>query len=189
MARPQITFVGGTSGTGKTSLLAAIARRHPHISHLVASRLLGAASSSISEQERLVVHTTEHASALQSAIVDRLAETAPQCHGSSILLDGHYVVPTLGGPFCIPPDIFSAMNVGAFVLLEGNPEVVAARLRLRGVVPWWDGKLESLRAASLLEQRHAQHVAQSLHTSLIRIAADDPSTEAVLLEAARRLNV
>jgi adenylate kinase len=86
-----------------------------------------------------------------------------------ILLDGHFVVPTKEGPHPVSADVFAALNVDAFVIVETDLEVVLARLRLRPTQSWWDGDRESVASLMNLEMAQAEVIAQALDRPLVRI--------------------
>jgi adenylate kinase len=99
-------------------------------------------------------------------------------HGGPILLDGHFVVPTLTSFHPVTIQVFRQLGVARLALLDARLAQIAYRLRMRGATPWWDGNFTHLRSIYRAEAAHARAVARALGVELVEVPAGLTSEKA-----------
>ena len=165
----RTVFLGGCPGSGKSFLAEALVREGGEIRHEVAGQLIRRAlSQSPTAYRRPVVAGGMVADHFQQHLVEQYRRVRSAFDGP-ILLDGHFVIPTKEGPHPVSADVFAALNVDAFVLVETELEVVLRRLRMRPPQSWWDGDRESIASLRNLEMAQAEVIAQALARPLVRV--------------------
>lgn len=165
-------FLGGSPGAGKSFLADEIVRINPKVRHEVAGHLIRTAMSTPTEDyQRPVVANSAVADRFQLHLIAQLEKIRSEYDGV-ILLDGHYVVPTKTGFHPVSADVFVALKIDTFVIVESSPQVVFERLQGRSMQGWWDGRIESIVALCRMEADHANLIAQSAGRPLIRVSGE-----------------
>ena len=165
----RTVFLGGCPGSGKSFLAEALVREDGDIRHEVAGQLIRRALSESPEgYQRPVVAGGMVADRFQQHLVEQYRRVRSAFDGP-ILLDGHFVIPTKEGPHPVSADVFAALNVDAFVIVETDLEGVLGRLRMRPAQSWWDGDRESIASLRNLEMAQAEVIAQALARPLVRV--------------------
>lgn len=168
MQGTRVVFVGGPSGTGKTTLITSVCALHRESNHVIASELLRDEVAHPERPRRFVVANDEEAAVLQKLLVERFRQVRTAAMGN-VFLDGHFVVPMATGFYPVPPAIFAALTVEVLVLIESRADEIVKRLRYRGGAGWWDGTFESIEQLTVLECQQATTVARALNLPLHRI--------------------
>jgi adenylate kinase len=107
-----------------------------------------------------------------------------------IVVDGHFVVPTLAGPAPVSPAIFQQLGFLRLFLLLADPNDVARRLSSRPTPSsWWDGRVESLAALQQMEEVHAQVVSEQTGIPLEILGASVEAELAIERELVRQAQV
>ncbi len=169
----QTIFLGGSPGAGKSYLAAQAVRANPTIRHEIAGQLIRSAVSGTKGYRRPTVADSKVADRFQLLLIQEVHRIRSTYDGP-LLLDGHFVVPTKEGPHPVPPEVFSALNVDAFVVVETGLDAVLDRLRNREAQTWWNGEHGSVATLMQVERDHADAVAQVLKKPLFRIAGEGP---------------
>lgn len=160
-------FVAGIHGVGKTYLAAQLPT-HVGLVHTSASKLI--------REERAMPNwgTDKRVSDIDANQI-ALAAAVKRYNdaGTRLLLDGHFVLLNAQGNFSrLGTDVFRPLNLDGVVLIEADPQIVAARIRER------DGRepdIERIREFIATERTQAQLVCGELGIPL-RIL-DAPSLE------------
>jgi len=176
-----IVFVGGSSGSGKTTIAMAVAQAHKSVRYVSASGLIREAQGLSSSSTRSAATDGQQAEAFQAIIVERFAQYRA-AGGDPILLDGHFVVPTASGFHAISPHIFAALGCEALILVETAAETVFDRLRTRESVGW-NGSIGAVHEASNSERLHMEYVARTLQIPAAKIDSAAPRADTRLWQA------
>lgn len=113
-------FIGGASGTGKTTLLERFVSRHPSFSHARASAIL--------KDHGRPTYVTSAEEFEENQRVLRLSLTDTKLSAKT-LLDGHMVVRAGHQLLSVPDSFFDGLPVTAFVFLWTEAWRIAARKR------------------------------------------------------------
>lgn len=116
-------FVGGISGTGKTTAISQFVTRNTAFSHLRASAILRACGRPIKNLSWIDLE--ENQRILRSAL---LTEKAPV----STIIDGHFVIPTGVRFFKVMPHFFDGLPIKALVVMQAAPSTILAR---KNIIP------------------------------------------------------
>jgi adenylate kinase len=149
------------SGVGKTTVIESIRFHHPEFRHVIAGELIrrGTERTGTDAYIRPKVQDANHAAFFQEILIQEFQREIEQSK-EALILDGHFVVPTVAGPSPVPSYVFRRLGIQQLFLLLGDPNELAIRLMQRPVrAPWWDGSVESLSRFQLLEEQHANAVA------------------------------
>jgi adenylate kinase len=181
-----VIFLGGIPGAGKSTLGRRLQNALPTLLHLSAGELLAAelghqsrypSPAEAGDRERALVRATAsdqmQAERFQDVIIEAFRRRR-RAHRGPILLDGHFVVPTLTRFHPVPVDVFRQLGVARLALLDAEVAQILHRLRLRGETRWWDGSLSHLRRIYRAEAAHARAVAQFLGVDLVDVPAGLP---------------
>ncbi|WP_397509329.1 ATP-binding protein [Rhizobium ruizarguesonis] len=106
----------GVSGAGKTTICTRFAARNPSFLHITASSLL---DQHTSDRPRDVL-------AVQAEIVSRV-RSLRLTEARRIILDGHCVIRSQGSLFRVPSSLVSELRPSMIVLIDSDPEFIAAR--------------------------------------------------------------
>jgi predicted ATPase len=95
--QPRLIFVGGLSGSGKTHLISSLDGRRA-LTHLIAGRLIAdeRTRGAAADYTRPLLKDGGDAAYFQQLLLAALQREREAC-GGTILLDGHFVVPTEAG--------------------------------------------------------------------------------------------
>ncbi|MDW6021651.1 ATP-binding protein [Mesorhizobium sp. BAC0120] len=111
-------FVGGASGTGKTTAIERFVNRHPGFLHLRASSILRNCGRPI--QNLSLLELKENQRLLRKGLL--------RMHLSpTTILDGHMTVPAENTLFQVPASFFEGLALSAFVLLWTEPSQLLQR--------------------------------------------------------------
>jgi adenylate kinase len=171
MAERVLVFVGGVTGSGKSTFCSHAAEGWVH---LVASQLISAQIPSRRPkrlQDKLLATGAEESSTFQSLLLQALEHE----HAGMIVLDGHYVVPTASGLERVPLWFFTALKPQALYLVEASPSTINERLAGRRTFSEYPDDAKTAQA--IYEERlWAQLVAQHLCLTLHHIDGERPPT-------------
>ena len=118
----MIALICGLSGSGKSSMIAALKSDNPSIFHVRASKLLSDAGKPI---ERI---SLEDAFSNQDALAKLLSrELAPDA--SLILIDGHLLIETVAGPYLLSEDALDNLKIDAVIFIAADAEILSERRR------------------------------------------------------------
>ncbi|MGO7955516.1 ATP-binding protein [Rhizobium leguminosarum] len=106
----------GVSGAGKTTICTRFVARNPSFLHITASSLL---DQDTSDRPRDV-------SVVQAEIVKRV-RSLRLTEARRIILDGHCVIRFEGSLFRVPSSLVSELRPSLIVLVDGDPDFIAAR--------------------------------------------------------------
>jgi adenylate kinase len=183
---PVVIFLGGIPGAGKSTLGRQLQNELPTLLHVSAGELLAAELGHQSRHSRPAeVRDREgvpaRATASDQVQADRFQDIIIEAfhrrrrgHTGPILLDGHFVVPTLTRFHPVTVHVFRQLGVARLALLDAKLAQIAHRLRMRGETHWWDGSLSRLRCIYREEAAHARAVAQALGIDLVEVPAGLP---------------
>ncbi|MBY5817059.1 AAA family ATPase [Rhizobium leguminosarum] len=111
-------FVGGASGTGKTTAIERFVARHPDFIHLRASKIL-------SDRKR-PLQNLSFADLEENQLVLRNALLASNLR-SKVILDGHATIPVTGGYYNVPVSFFDQLPLSALIFLWADPKILLQR--------------------------------------------------------------
>lgn len=176
-----VIFLGGIPGAGKSTLGRQLQNALPTLLHLSAGELLAAELgqrssrhllAEVHDGERAAVRATasdqEQAERFQDIIIEGFRRRR-SAHRGPILLDGHFVVPTLTKFHPVTTHVFRQLGVVRLALLDVRLAQIGRRLRMRGETHWWDGSLSRLRCIYQAEAEHARSMARALGVDLVEI--------------------
>lgn len=152
----RTVFLGGIPASGKSTIGNRL-QEGGRVVHVGAGDLIKAAKNSVALNRVDVIgaRDADDNQALLVAAFRELASTTTH----PIILNGHFAVPTQGGPVPVAPSVFSGLGLTALAVLVVDPSVAAQRLAARPEkARWWDGSaaaLERLQAAELVAARSA----------------------------------
>ncbi|PBB45544.1 hypothetical protein CK222_03450 [Mesorhizobium sp. WSM3866] len=134
-------FVGGLSGSGKTSMIRNLVSRIPEYTHIQASAILRSIDRPI---EGL---TLDEAIENQAALADWIAKLS-NVDRKRAILDGHGILIVDDAPLQVPFEFFNAIGLSRIVLITGEPSLI---LKNRT----WPASLSSPEAIALLQEIEA----------------------------------
>ena len=111
-------FVGGISGTVKTTAISQFVTRNAAFSHLRASAILRACGRPIKNLSWIDLE--ENQRILRSVLLTEKAS-------ASTIIDGHLVIPTGGRFFKVTPHFFDGLPIKALVIMQATPATILAR--------------------------------------------------------------
>lgn len=92
---------------------------------------------------------------------------------ASVVLDGHFVIPSEAGPTSVHPEVFSSLGVQVLTVLLVDPLAASTRLRARPErARWWDQSVTSLEHLQNLELAAAQRVAIDRSLALVELSKE-----------------
>jgi adenylate kinase len=160
----RLIFVGGVSGSGKSTFCERV--KGPwapkNAGALIAHELRGGPQR---RYLRPLVAGAAEAERFQHVLLAGLHRLQDR----RVVLDGHYVVPTVQGQVPVPGWVFHELRPELLFLVEATPGVVARRLRERTSPSWWDGQEDSIQRAADAERRCAQLISSEMGRRLIVI--------------------
>jgi adenylate kinase len=172
-------FLGGCPRSGKSFLADEVVRQNPGVRHEVAGQLIKKGLDPNSTvYQRPVVADVKVADRFQQLLVREFRQIRDTFDGL-ILLDGHFVVPTREGPRPVSSEVFAALQIDAFVLLETDLETIVARLRVPPPQAWWSGNPEEVASLMKLEREHAEITARLLARPLVLLNPGTTQEDAV----------
>lgn len=111
-------FIGGASGTGKTTAVETFVARHSDFTHLRASKIL-------SDQKRPLQNLSlADLEENQLALLDALLALDLT---SKTILDGHATLPVEGALFNVPASFFDRLPLGALIFLWTDARTLLQR--------------------------------------------------------------
>ncbi|MBY5443234.1 AAA family ATPase [Rhizobium leguminosarum] len=110
-------FVGGPSGTGKTTAISRFVGHHPQFHHIKASDVLR-------QQNRPVENLSPRELEENQVILEKYLRSVAL---AGIIVDGHAVIPTSAGLYHVSSAFFRSVQFRAMIFLWEDPEVVASR--------------------------------------------------------------
>ena len=116
----MIVLICGLSGSGKSSMIAALKSEDPSVIHIRASKLLSDAGkpiAHISKEDALM-----NQNALAELLAKELATDAPL-----VLIDGHVLIETAAGPYLLSDDALSNLKINGVIFIAADPELVSYR--------------------------------------------------------------
>jgi len=158
----MIAFVCGLSKSGKSSMIASLAKAMPNILHLKASEILSKAGRPLYGLSRLEALENQR-------VFAELARKEVERETRSILIDGHLLIETLDGPLLLPDDCLDDLKIDAILMITSSNNSIVAR---RQSTPM-EASLEEVANAAELEARHAEALAKRRQTELIRVPSGD----------------
>ena len=111
-------FVGGASGTGKTTAIERFVARHSDFIHLRASKIL-------SDQKR-PLQNLSFADLEENQLVLRKTLLASNLR-SKVILDGHVTIPLAGAFYNVPVSFFDQLPLSALIFLWTDPKILLQR--------------------------------------------------------------
>lgn len=176
MRGKPLIFLGGCSGTGKTTLASALPNLCAGLRTISASSLLDL------PPQRPPIESRAQAQHLQHRFLRSFLASQPT-RGGPLAIDGHYVVPTSEGLFEVPLEIFRLIEATLLVLVEDDAEEIAARLQRRQNTSWWDGKVDTIQKLMQAEREHALEVSKRLDLELLIVNSAPCGASAILKRA------
>ena len=179
----RLVFLGGLPGCGKSTVGQALDRQGLAV-HVVAGALISDSQPTAGVYQRPVVDLP-NAESTQSLIVDRLKRLRWNLGTSSILLDGHFVVPTPNSLYRVSLNVFESLQIDKFAMIHCDPDLAFKRLRARGQREWWNASVDQITAYQHEELAHAHAIASALGRQLhvIDSTGDPPRALAALFGA------
>lgn len=129
-------FVGGLSGSGKTSTIERFTREYPKYIHVRASKVLMKIGRPI--EELTLGQVLDNQIVLQQYLTGLPAEV----QGTSIL-DGHGIIPSVV-PVRVPLNFFTSVGFHTILCLTDKPSAILARRK-------WPAGLSSVEAIASLQ--------------------------------------
>jgi adenylate kinase len=171
---PEIVFVGGIHGAGKTTVSSRLAVALSG-SHVTAGTLIRECARSETITTGVGNKAVPDVNANQHLLLRGLAVHRRHASGP-IVLDGHFsLMDPTGMAVAIPMDVYTAISPIAIVLIEADSAVVHSRLLQRdGAAP----PLTAIESLSDRERSHAHAVSRALKIPMLAVRGDIPAEEA-----------
>jgi adenylate kinase len=164
---PNILFIGGVHGVGKTTLCEQVASEL-RLKHFSAGHLIKAYNRSVNAGDKVVADVAGNQSVLLKAIS---ASTRPE---DRILLDGHFVLRSSCTELeRIPIQTFKDLDITSCIVVVDEPATIIQRIAKRDAVSLSEEMIKEMQEEEL---RYSMEV-----TSLLRIPH-------VVVNASDRLN-
>jgi len=156
----MIIFVGGVHGVGKSTCCAqvasALACMHVRASDIIRQRRTDA----VATQGKLVADIDAN----QALLLQGFEQIKKSAGGTSILLDGHFVLRDLSGSIQrLPSILFAGLGLSQLVCFEDSPLSIAKRMHERDGIAVAASDVAALQTEEL---NHAQKVAVALQIPL-----------------------
>jgi adenylate kinase len=145
-----IVLICGLSGSGKSSMIAALKLDDPSIVHIRASKLLSDAGkpiAHISKEDALL-----NQNALAELLAKELTTDAPL-----VLIDGHVLIETVAGPYLLSDDALNNLKINGVIFITADPELVSYRRQGTNM----EASKEALSHLMQLEATQAQRFADA----------------------------
>lgn len=156
-----LVFLGGPPAAGKSTVAAAVRTHFPRVIVVNAGAFIRSRLGAGGAGDRVPVADGAAATRLQEILVDAVGELRRSVDGP-ILLDGHFAVPTPGGPQPVDTAVFAGLGCTTLVQLDATAAELAERLLRRGGAAWWDGSIGMLDDLRDTDLRQARLVAEGL---------------------------
>lgn len=160
----RLVFLGGIPGCGKSTVGQALERQRLAL-HVVAGALIDGDQPTVGEYQRPVVDLPD-AAGTQSLIADRLRRLRWDFGTCSVLLDGHFVIPTRSSLYRVSSHVFESLQIDQIAMIHCDPNLAFERLRVRGQREWWNASVDQLTAYQHEELAHAYEIASALGRQL-----------------------
>jgi adenylate kinase len=144
--------------------------------HIVASSLLRNPVGS-NPDGRIAVMDAGDGETNQGRIVSAYHQLITSLQCDWIILDGHYVVPTMESLFPVKVQTFLELDVDRYAVLVCDPQCAFERLASRRDVPRWGGSVDRLQAYQEAEVKHAEDIAAATGRPLTIIRDSDHASE------------
>jgi adenylate kinase len=145
----MIVLICGLSGSGKSSMIAALKSEDPSVIHIRASKLLNDAGKPIEDISK------EEASSNQDALAALLAKELAT-NGPLVLIDGHLLIETTTGPYLLSDDALSNLKIDGVVFIAADPELVSYRRRGSDMEASKDAVSQLMQLEAMQAQRFAE---------------------------------
>lgn len=163
MVSRKCIFIGGAYGVGKSSMCAKYCTGS-EVGHYTASALIKILRNADAQLYKEVVDTQKN----QDALLRAMARYITHEH---FLLDGHFVIKMASGPPSrIPLETYKSIEPIGIIIVTGNPEEAAIRLKNRDGKDWSSSELQEIQISEL---EHGKIVADSLGIGLHIISSAD----------------
>jgi adenylate kinase len=158
----MIVLICGLSGSGKSSMIAALKSKDSPIHHVRASKLLSDAGKpikNISMEDAIM-----NQDALAKLLPKELATDAPL-----VIIDGHLLVETGAGPYLLSDNALNNLRIDGVIFVAAAPELLSHRRQ--GTL--MEASQESLSHLMHLEDMRARKFAETRGIRYARIDSGD----------------